>query len=134
MTAEAFGIRKPLTCSYDEALSRVPEALQKEGFGVLTEIDVSATLKKKLEVDFRRYKILGACNPSFAHRALQDELEIGVLMPCNVIVYEGDDGNAVVVGVDPVQTMAAKGSDAIREIAGEVRTKLARALDAVAEG
>ncbi len=127
----SFGIRKSLQCSYDEALVRVPEALETEGFGILTEIDVKETLKQKLDVDFRRYKILGACNPPFAHRALQAELEIGLLMPCNVIVYEGDDGRAVVSAVDPVQTMAARASGEIRELADEVRSKLTRVLDSL---
>jgi uncharacterized protein (DUF302 family) len=126
-----FGIRRSLQCSYDEALVKVPEALKTEGFGVLTEIDVKETLKKKLDVDFRRYKILGACNPPFAHRALQAELEIGMLLPCNVIVYEGDDGRAVVSAVDPVQTMAAQASGEIKKLADEVRTKLTRVLDAL---
>ena len=126
-----LGIRKPLQCSYDEALAKVPEALKAEGFGVLTEIDVKETLKKKLDVDFRRYKILGACNPPFAHRALQADLEIGMLLPCNVIVYEGDDGRAVVSAVDPVQTMAAEASGEIKKLADEVRTKLTRVLDSL---
>lgn len=126
-----IGIRRRLQCSYDEALARVPEALESEGFGVLTEIDVKETLKKKLDVDFRRYKILGACNPPFAHRALQADLEIGMLLPCNVIVYEGDDGRAVVSAVDPVQTMAAQASGEIKKLADEVRTKLTRVLDSL---
>jgi uncharacterized protein (DUF302 family) len=126
-----FGIRRSLQCSYDEALAKVPEALKTEGFGVLTEIDVKETLKKKLDVDFRRYKILGACNPPFAHRALQAELEIGMLLPCNVIVYEGDDGRAVVSAVDPVQTMAAQASGEIKKLADEVRTKLTRVVDSL---
>ena len=125
----SFGLRKPLQSSYEDALERLPEALKSEGFGVLTEIDVKDTLKKKLDVDFRRYKILGACNPPFAHRALQTELEIGLLMPCNVIVYEGDDGKAVVSVVDPVQTMAAQAGGEMKELADEVRVKLGRVLD-----
>jgi len=126
-----IGIRRRLQCSYDEALARVPEALKSEGFGVLTEIDVKETLKKKLDVDFRRYKILGACNPPFAHRALQADLEIGMLLPCNVIIYEGDDGRAVVSAVDPVQTMAAQAGGEIKTLADEVRTKLTRVLDSL---
>ena len=108
-----FGIQKTLDLGFDGALARVPEALKAEGFGVLTEIDVQATLKKKLDVDFRRYRILGACNPPFAHRALQHSLDVGMLMPCNVIVYETDDGKTVVSAVDPMQTMAAQGDAAI---------------------
>lgn len=127
----SYGISKELKISYDDALLKVPEALKVEGFGVLTEIDVKETLKKKLNVDFRRYKILGACNPPFAHKALQAELEIGLMMPCNVIVYENDKGHTMVSAVDPVETMAAKGSPQIRAIAGEVREKLRRVLDSL---
>jgi uncharacterized protein (DUF302 family) len=129
-----FGIRKTLDLAFDEALVRVPEALKAEGFGVLTEIDVQATLKKKLDVDFRRYRILGACNPPFAHRALQHSLEVGMLMPCNVIVYETDDRRTVVSAVDPMQTMAAQGDEAIRPIADEVRRKLQRVIASLARG
>jgi uncharacterized protein (DUF302 family) len=127
----AFGIRKTLDLGFDEALARVPEALKAEGFGVLTEIDVQATLKKKLDVDFRRYRILGACNPPFAHRALQHSLDVGMLMPCNVVVYETDDGKTVVSAVDPMQTMAAKGDAALQPLAEEVRRKLQRVVDSL---
>jgi uncharacterized protein (DUF302 family) len=123
-----FGIRKPLRATYDEALARVPEALESEGFGILTEIDVQSTLKQKLGVDFRRYKILGACNPPLAHSALQAELEIGLMLPCNVVVYEGDDGAAVVLAIDPTQTMAGAGSPKLVELAATVKEKLTRAL------
>jgi uncharacterized protein (DUF302 family) len=121
-------LKKTLTIGYDEALSRVAAALKGQGFGVLTEIDVRETLKQKLDVDFRRYRILGACNPPFAHRALTAELDAGVMLPCNVIVYEGDDGKAVVVAVDPMATIAA-GHATLRPIAEEVRARLAAALD-----
>ncbi len=126
-----IGLRRDLGMSYDDALAAVPEALQAEGFGVLTEVDVAATLKKKIDVDFRRYKILGACNPPFAHRALSIDLQVGLMMPCNVVVYEDDDQKAVVMAIDPMQTMAA-GDDApaeIRELAGDVRKGLERALE-----
>lgn len=126
-----FGIHRTLDLGFDEALARVPEALKAEGFGVLTEIDVQATLKKKLDVDFRRYRILGACNPPFAHRALQHSLDIGMLMPCNVIVYETDEGKTVVSAVDPMQTMAAQGDPAVRPLAAEVQQKLRRAIEAL---
>ncbi|HTJ41210.1 MAG TPA: DUF302 domain-containing protein [Kofleriaceae bacterium] len=122
------GIRRELTVGYDEALARVPEALKSEGFGVLTEIDVAATLKAKLGVDHRRYKILGACNPSYAHRALGVELELGVMLPCNVVVYERDGGGANVIAIDPMGTIAAQ-DPALAPIAAEVRAKLARAID-----
>jgi uncharacterized protein (DUF302 family) len=127
--AETFGIRRVLRTGYQEALERLPEALQSEGFGILTEIDVRETLNKKLGVDFRRYKILGACNPPLAHRALEAELEVGLLLPCNVIVYEGDDGHAVVAAVDPMQTIAARSNPKIREVAEKVREKLERVLE-----
>jgi len=124
------GIRKDLSIGYDEALARVPEALKAEGFGVLTEIDVAATLKAKLGVDFRRYKILGACNPTFAHQALGQMLEVGVMLPCNVVVYERDGGGATVIAVDPMQTMAAQ-DGALAGIAEQVRGKLARVVAAL---
>lgn len=128
-TTATFAMRKALLSTYDQALARLPEALATEGFGVLTQIDVRDTLKKKLGVEFRRYTILGACNPPFAHRALEAELEIGLMLPCNVIVYETDDGKAVVAAVDPVQTVAAQGKPAIREVAAAVQEKLRRVLD-----
>ncbi len=128
-TRTAFGMRKELDQSFDEVLARVPEALQKEGFGVLTEIDVKDTLKDKLGVEFRRYKILGACNPPLAHRALSTEIEIGLMLPCNVIVYEKPGAGTVVAAIDPMQTIAGQGSQEIREVAATVREKLARVLD-----
>ena len=127
----AFGIRKTLDLGFDEALAKIPEALKAEGFGVLTEIDVQATLKKKLDVDFRRYRILGACNPPFAHRALQHSLDVGMLLPCNVIVYETDDRKTVVSAVDPMQTMAAQGDPALRPLAEQVQQKLQRVIDSL---
>ena len=127
----AFGIQKTLDLGFDEVLAKVPEALKAEGFGVLTEIDVQATLRKKLDVDFRRYRILGACNPSFAHRALQHSLDVGMLMPCNVIVYETDAGKTVVSAVDPMQTMAAQGDPAMRPLAEQVQQKLRRVIDSL---
>ena len=124
----AFTLKKNLRASYDEALARVPEALKSEGFGVLTEIDVRETLKKKLGADFRRYKILGACNPTLAHQALETELDIGAMLPCNVVVYEGDGGRAVVLAIDPMQTVASA-DPRLRGIAETVRGKLARVLE-----
>jgi uncharacterized protein (DUF302 family) len=123
-----LGMEKVLAGGYDQALARIPEALKTEGFGVLTEIDVADTLKKKLGVDFRRYRILGACNPQLAHEALQARLDVGVMLPCNVIVYEGDDGRAVVVAVDPMETAAARQDQRIRGVAEVVRKKLQRVL------
>ena len=117
--------------SFDEAVARVRTALATEGFGVLTEIDIQATLKKKLDVDFRRYRILGACNPPFAHQALRHSLDVGMLMPCNVIVYETDDRKTVVSAVDPMQTMAAQGDPALRPLAEQVQQKLRRVIDSL---
>ena len=125
-----FKIQRKTNLTFDQALARVPEALKAEGFGVLTQIDVQATLKEKIGADFRRYRILGACNPKLAYRALTTELEVGVMMPCNVIVYEGDDGKAVVTAIDPMATIAST-HPGLNVIAGEVKFGLQRALAAV---
>lgn len=121
------GIRKRIALPYETVLARVPDALRSEGFGVLTEIDVRETLRTKLGVEFRPYKILGACNPALAHRALEADLDAGVMLPCNVIVY-ADGPDTMVIAVDPMQTIATK-SDALRPIAEQVRDKLSRVLD-----
>ncbi len=123
-----IGMRKETRAGYDEVLARLPDLLKAEGFGVLTRIDVKETLKEKLGVDFRRYQILGACNPALAHRALDMEPAIGVMLPCNVVVYEGDGGKATVIAVDPLQTLAAA-DPALRPVAEEVRAKLARVVE-----
>lgn len=125
----SIGIHARFKGSYDDALIAVVEALKSEGFGVLTEIDVRETFKKKLEIDFRRYKILGACNPKFAHRALQSDLEVGLMLPCNVTVYEADDGSVKVTAIDPMQTIAAQGTPELAAVAKEVHDKLVRAMD-----
>jgi uncharacterized protein (DUF302 family) len=122
-----IGMKRVVKASYDEALARIPELLEEEGFGVLTRIDVRQTLKEKIGVDFRRYQILGACNPRFAHQALTTEVGVGVLLPCNVAVWEGDDGRTVVAAVDPMSTLAAQ-DPRLREVAGQVRERLERAL------
>lgn len=129
-----IGIHAEPRVGYDEAIVRVTEALKSEGFGVLTEIDVKETLKRKLDVDFRRYKILGACNPPFAHRALQANLDVGLLLPCNVVVYEGDDGLARVRAVDPMQTLAAGADAALAAVARDVQVKLVRVMTRISEG
>jgi uncharacterized protein (DUF302 family) len=123
-------LRRVLKLSFDETLAKIPEALKTEGFGVLTEIDVKATLKKKLDAEFRNYRILGACNPPFAKQALETDLEIGRFMPCSVAVYEDDDGNTVVSAVDPIESMRASGTnaEAMRALAASVREKLSRAI------
>jgi uncharacterized protein (DUF302 family) len=127
----SFGIQKTVDMDFDTALEKVPAALQTEGFGVLTEIDVQATLKKKLDVDFRRYRILGACNPPFAHKALQHSLDVGMLLPCNVIVYETDDGKTTISAVDPMQTMAAQGDPDMQPLAEAVQQKLQKVIDSL---
>jgi uncharacterized protein (DUF302 family) len=124
-----YGIRTTLTTPYDEAVEKVTAALKEEGFGILTEIDVKATLKKKLEVDFRRYVILGACNPPLAYRALQSELEIGLLLPCNVVVYETDEGQTTVSIVDPMMMVSMTSSGELPEVAAEARTRLNRVIE-----
>lgn len=125
-----FTLQKKTQSAFDEVLARLPELLQAEGFGVLTRIDVKDTLKQTLGVDFRRYAILGACNPGFAHQALSADLEVGAMLPCNVVVYEGDDGKAVVMAVDPMQTIAAA-SPEVRRVAEQVRERLERVVSRV---
>lgn len=123
----SFGVR--VGAPVETIRPAVEAALRAEGFGVLTEIDVQSTLKEKIGADFRRYKILGACNPPLALRALEAELEVGLMLPCNVIVYEDDQGKAVVVAIDPVQTIASTGSPALQAVAAEVKQKLSLALE-----
>jgi uncharacterized protein (DUF302 family) len=123
-----IGMKRQIQLSYDEALARLPEILKSEGFGIITEIDIQDTLKKKIGADFRRYRILGACNPHLAHEALSNDLGLGVMLPCNVAVYEGDDGRAVVSTVDPSQVMATHDSPAIVALAQKVRARLEAVL------
>lgn len=126
-----YGFSKTIEESFEDAVVRVRDELQKEGFGVLTEIDVKETLKKKLDVDFRRYVILGACNPPFAHRALNTELEIGLLMPCNVIVYENDLGGSTVSAMDAGLMAKVTGNEELSVISEEVNKKLQRVIEAL---
>ena len=127
-----YGFKKTVSLPFEEADRQVREELQKEGFGVLTEIDVKATLKKKLDVDFKPYKILGACNPPLAHQALLAEEDIGLLLPCNVIVYEGDaPGTTVVSVINPQVQLAITGRDDITPLAEEVGERMKRVLDAL---
>ncbi|UCC63047.1 MAG: DUF302 domain-containing protein [Anaerolineae bacterium] len=119
-----YYLGKTIAASFDEAVARVTAELKKEGFGVLTEIDVKKTLKAKLDVDFRPYKILGACNPPLAYRALQAEDKIGVMLPCNVIVQEVAEGQVEVAAMAPVAAMAAVGNPELQEIAEQVQAKL----------
>ncbi|MCB9632750.1 MAG: DUF302 domain-containing protein [Sandaracinus sp.] len=125
-------LRRELPFGFDEALERLPAALQSEGFGALTEIDVQATLKKKLDVDFRRYRIVGACNPKLAHAALGVSLDVGVMLPCNVVVYETDDGKTVALAVDPMKRFAAEGPPGLESVAADVEARLVRVLDHLA--
>lgn len=120
-------LKKTLSIPYDVALQKVPEALKTEGFGVLTTIDMKDTLKKKIDADFRRYSILGACNPKLAFQALGTSLEVGTLLPCNVIVYEEGSGS-VVQAVDPLRSVGALDDPRFHELAKDVRAKLERAL------
>ena len=120
---------KTLKGPFEAAVSRVKEALQNEGFGVLTEIDVTRTLQQKLGVDFREYRILGACNPTLAHEALRREDKIGTMLPCNVIVQEVDSGAVEVAAVDPVASMTAVENAGLRDIAGQVRERLQRVVE-----
>lgn len=127
----SYTFARTLDLPFDAAVERVTAALQQEGFGVLTTIDIRETLRKKLDVDFRPYTILGACNPGFAHRALQSEPHIGAMLPCNVIVQDAGDGRTEVAAVDPVASMAAVGNEALGGIAEEVRDTLRRVVDAL---
>ena len=120
---------KTITGNFDEAVEKVTEALKAEGFGILTEIDIKATLKKKLDVDFYNYKILGACNPPFAYKALLAEDKIGTMLPCNVIVQEKTEGKIEVSAVDPAASMQAVENNALNEIAAEIRTRLQKVID-----
>ena len=130
-----YGIGVTVPLPYEAAVARTREELSKEGFGVLTEIDVRATLEKKLGVDFRPYIILGACNPPLAHRALTAERDIGLLLPCNVIVYAGDEpGTSVVAAMDPVEALELTGNAEVRPVAEDVRARLERVLEGVRRG
>jgi len=126
-----YYFEKTTDYAFEEAVEKVTEELKKEGFGILSEIDVQATLKKKLDVDFRKYLILGACNPPFAHKALQAEDKIGTMLPCNVIVHELEDGKIEIAAVDPVASMLAVQNDKLGEIADEIRAKLQKVIENV---
>ncbi len=126
-----YGFTIQVNGSFDDAVTRVVEELQKEGFGVLTEIDVKAVLKKKLDLDKRPYKILGACNPVLANQALTAEPDIGLLLPCNVVVREEENGSITVAFMDPAAVLTLVQKDGIAELAGEVKAKLERVRDAL---
>jgi uncharacterized protein (DUF302 family) len=126
-----YGFNVPVSCSFDDAITRVTEELKKEGFGVLTEIDVSATLKEKLGVDRLPYKILGACNPALANQALDADPDIGLLLPCNVVVREAEDKTVTVGFMDPVTVLKLVEKEGITELANEIRARLRRVRDAL---
>jgi len=130
VTTRAYGFGKHLDLPFDEAMARTRAALKEQGFGVLTEIDVQRTMQEKLGVAFRRYVILGACNPPAAHRALSAELEIGLLLPCNVVLYEEDEGTAIRM-MDPQAALSLTGNQEIAAIATEVRGRLEKALQEI---
>ena len=127
----SYYFSKSVTSSFDQTISAVTEALKKEGFGILTEIDIKQTLKKKLDVDFRNYRILGACNPPFAYMALQAEENIGTMLPCNVIVQESADGKTSVAAINPLVSMQAVDNPGLAEVANEVATRLQRVVDSL---
>ncbi|MGD8980912.1 MAG: DUF302 domain-containing protein [Desulfobacterales bacterium] len=127
-----IGFARVLNISFEEALIKVQKALKEEGFGVLTTIDVQSTLKKKLDVDFRRYVILGACNPPYAFQALQADLDVGLLLPCNVIIYETDDNKVYVSTMNPVSVLGVIQNQELRTIADGVSVKLKKVIENVA--
>ena len=127
----SYYFSKTLKIDFDEAVEKVTESLKSEGFGVLTQIDVKETLKKKLDVDFKRYKILGACNPPYAYKALQAEEKIGTMLPCNVIVIDQGDGNTEITAVDPMASMAAVKNESLAPVAIEIRSKLEKVIASV---
>lgn len=125
----SYYFAKILDAPFEQAMSKVTDALKKEGFGILSQIDVQQTLKKKLDVDFRKYYILGACNPPFAYKALQVEKMIGTMLPCNVVVQESEGGNTEVSAVDPVASMQAVQNPALLDVAQQVKAKLKKVIE-----
>lgn len=133
--ARTYGFGTTVAAPYEQAVERTRGALQEQGFGVLTEIDVKRTMKEKLGADFRPYVILGACNPPLAHRALEADLGVGLLLPCNVVVYDNGDGTASVEAMDPEAALGIVGDrPAVREVAREARERLQKAIAAVGRG
>src|SRR3989338_457524 len=126
----SYGYNKKAYLTYQKAIEKIKEELKKEGFGILTEIDLKATLKKKLDVNYEDYIILGACNPKFAYKALQEEKEIGLMLPCNVIVYR-DNNETFVSAILPTQAMSRIDNEELRDIAAQVEEKLKKAVDNV---
>ena len=133
MDETAYGLRVEVSSTYEQAVERTTAALKAEGFGVLTTIDVRQTFKQKLDKDFRKYLILGACNPPLAHKALETELEIGLVLPCNVIVYESGPGKSVVAAMAPLSAMSVVGNPGLMPVAQEADQRLRRALGTLEE-
>ena len=127
----SYYFAKTVKMSFSSALERVTEELKKEGFGVLTQIDVKQTMKEKLGEDFRDYHILGACNPQFAHKALSTEDKIGTMLPCNVVVQDLGDGSVEAAAVDPLASMASVGNPELEAVAGEVRARMSKVIEAL---
>jgi len=132
ITSSNYGFRSSVDLPFETAVEKVTATLKDQGFGVLTEIDVRKTLREKLDKDFRRYVILGACNPSLAYRALSTELDVGLLLPCNVVVYESDEGGTEISIVDPVAMMSVVQGPELAAVAKEAAERLRRALEAAA--
>ncbi len=131
MQQTSYAFTKKVDLDYEEAIKKVTEELKKEGFGILTEIDVKATLKKKLDVDFKPYIILGACNPPYAYKSLQAEEQIGLMLPCNVIVYVNDNGETIVAAIDPAASMQAVENPELGELATTIQDKLKKVIESV---
>lgn len=131
MKESNYGFTKVVDLSYEAAIEKVTEELKGEGFGILTEIDVKATLKKKLDIDVKPYKILGACNPPFAYKALQAEEQIGLMLPCNVIVYVNDNSETIVAAVDPVASMQSVENENLSEVAKTIQGKLKKVINSL---
>ncbi len=127
----SYYISKSVSSNFEDTTKHTIDLLQKEGFGVLTEIDVHEVLKQKIQVDFPKYKILGACNPSFAHKALQTESKVGTMLPCNVIIREDDDKNVEVAAVDPLASMQAIENESLKKIAKHVRERLSQVIQGI---
>jgi uncharacterized protein (DUF302 family) len=132
MTEVKYAIAERVAAGYDEAVSWARDALKEQGFGVLTEIDVKKTMKEKLDVEYRPYVILGACNPALAHQALTAEPDIGLMLPCNVVVYEESPGSCVVEAVSPIAALGVVNNPALMDVAEQASTRLKTAMSAVA--
>jgi uncharacterized protein (DUF302 family) len=127
----SYHFSKTVSLPFEEAIERTKAVLKENGFGVLTEIDIQSTLKEKIGVDFRKYRILGACNPGYAHKALSSEGHIGLMLPCNVVVQEHENGSVEVSAIDPVASMQAVHNEALHDVAGSVQALLKKAIETV---